>query len=336
MSISVAITHPPETLAELDEHMTACTLHGLAQNTLRNLKTHINTYVQFCMVYKLSPFPVDTLQMHRDLQYLSYQYQSIDSSMNYTSGVRTLHLLMGFEPPNPQDYLYQLTAKGVRCDKGHVVKQACPVTPELLASMLELVNVCDSKQLACWVAILLGFYSLFHKSNLVLVSGVKYNPTKQLSSASFTRYADCYVASMYWAKNIQFHDRAHDIPILPNIDRRICPVSWLDYYFSRNSGAPGDPALCYVKKGVLMPLNYSQLTEQMRDWVEKLGYPKKAFISHSLHRGGTQFLVQCGIPAHVIQLIGAWKSNTYQKYLDLSLQAHYDTMVLINASMNTL
>ena len=181
-------------------------------------------HVHFCLVYKLDLFPASSLQICRYLQFLSYQHASVDSSLNYVSGVRTLHLLLGFDLPNPHDYLFQLMAKGICRDKGHIVKQVAAISPEMLASISNLVNVKDTKQLACWISILLGFCTLFRKSNLVPVSGVKFNPHHQLTRGHFTRMQDCYVASVYWAKNIQYHDRALDIPLLTNVDFRICPV----------------------------------------------------------------------------------------------------------------
>ena len=154
-------------LKHLDQRVAQHTLHGLAVTTTRNLKTHINTYVQFCSKYQLLMFPADALQMQRYLTHLSEMHKSVDSMKNYMCGVCTLHLLLGFEPPPYDDYLYQLTVKGLRCDKGHAIRQATGMRPELLVACSLYVDPMDGWQLAAWVVLLIGFYVMVRKSNLV-------------------------------------------------------------------------------------------------------------------------------------------------------------------------
>ena len=207
------------------------------------------------------------------------------------------------------------------------------MTPEILAELSGLVNVLVTKQLVVWIGILVGFYCMFRKSNLVPCSGVKFDPTQQLCRDNFTRMKDCYLATVYWSKTIQYHDCALDIPLLENPDKRICPVFWLDYYFSVVPAHSFNAALCYYKGRNLCNLNYTQFTEQMCTWLEVLGYWKEVFSSHSLRRGRAQWAATSGISGHIIKLLGDWKSECYHWYLDMSLQARYDAMVLFNTKM---
>ena len=154
--------------------------------------------------------------------------------------MRALHKIFGFELPSADDYLYQLTVSGIRRDKGHVVCQASPMTPKLLVSMSQFVNLQDGVQYACWIAIS-GFYLLFHKANLVLDTCVTFDPTKQVTRLNLVYMKDCYIAWVYWAKTIQYHDRCLEIPMLPNPDLRLCPVFWLDRYLSSVPALLGDP-----------------------------------------------------------------------------------------------
>ena len=80
-------------------------------------------------------FPASPFQMCRYLQYLSEFHSTVDSSKNYVSGVRTLHHLLGLQPPACNDYLYKLTIQGIRRSKAHAVRQSEAMTPELLVQI---------------------------------------------------------------------------------------------------------------------------------------------------------------------------------------------------------
>ena len=238
------ISEPVELwLALLDERVAQFTLHGIAVSTTRNLKTHINAYVCFCTKYKLDPFPADTLQLCRYVAYLTDTHDSTDSIKNYVSGVCTLHMLMGFEAPAISEYLYQLTIKGIRCNKALVVWQAEPVTPEILVQCVRNVNAQEGKELTTWLAILVGFYVMVHKSNLVPTSAATFDASQQFTCGNIvkTHYGD--EAWIYWSKTIQFHDRCLQLPILPNPDVRICPVFGWTCYLGQ-----------YLQPGINLPL----------------------------------------------------------------------------------
>ena len=167
-----------ERLKNLDKRMSNSTKQGMAPGSRRNFKMHINTYIAFCTYYGLELFPADVLQERRALQYLSEFHKCVDSSKSYMGGMHALHEMFGFKPPPADDYLYQLTASGIRRDKGHVVLQAVPMMPELLATISRFVDVEDGTQFACWLAILSGFYLLLRKSNLVPDSCCSFDPLK--------------------------------------------------------------------------------------------------------------------------------------------------------------
>ena len=44
------------------------------------------------------------------------------------------------------------------------------------------------------------------------------------------------------------------------------------------------------------------------------------YSGHSFPHEGVTFALNCGVPGHYIKLQGDWLSNTYERYLDTSLQ----------------
>ena len=320
-------------LARLDRKMSSSTLHGLALSSQRNFKTHVSAYVTFCTYYGLNLFPADELQTRQYVQHLSEFHKSVDSSKGYVSSMKSLHEIFGFTPPST-DHLYQLTVNGIRRDKGHVVCQSAPVTPQMLADVALMVNTNDGVQLASWVAILAGFYLLFRKSNLVPDTCVTFSPHRQLTRSNFVRMKDCYVVKVYWSKTIQFFDRCLEIPLLPNPDLRLCPVFWLDHFFMAVPGTPHQPVFSYVKDGMVNSVSYPQLSYWLKEWARGVGYEPHLFSSHSIRRGA-QWAAQSGLPHHMIKLLDDWKSSAYEHYLNMTLQDQYDAMLLYNMSMHT-
>ena len=74
--------------------------------------------------------------------------------------------------------------------------------------------------------------------------------------------------------------------MLPNPDRRLCPVFWLDHYLSRVPANPLDPAFA-IRRGdsQMDALSYPQLTLWLKTWVERLGLDSGLFSSHGLRWG---------------------------------------------------
>ena len=307
--------------------------NGIAPTSQKNFRTHVTTYVRFCQFYGLDMFPADILQECRYVQYLSEYHKSVDSSKNYISGMRSLHEVFGFPPPSADNYLYKLTVNGIRREKGHVVKQAFPMTPDILAEISGLVNFNDGVQFAVWIAVLSGFYLMFRKSNLVPDTCIGFDMGKQLVRQNLVRMKDCYTTRVYWSKTIQFHNRCLEVPMLLNPDHSLCPVFWMDQFLAWVPAGPCNPAFVVLTGSECMSLSYPQLTFWLKAWVKQLGLDAGLFSSHSLCRGGAQWGAQSGIPHRVIKLLGDWKSQAYERYLIMMLQERYDAMLLFNMSM---
>ena len=152
-------------LALLDVEVAATKGESIKESTKRNLLTHLNSYQKFCERYLLQYFPCDNRQLCRFQQHLSKSLQSPDSVGNYLSGIQTILALLGLEVPDVKDRQMQMFSTGLKRTMDHAVKQAAPVTPQLLVSMSKVVNYRDQIEVIAWTATLLGFYMFLRKSN---------------------------------------------------------------------------------------------------------------------------------------------------------------------------
>ena len=328
------ISEIQERLKRLDEEMEQKTLKGLAGGSYKNFRVHVNAYVQFCILFGLAVFDSGVLQFRRFTTHLQRTHKSVESVKQYVSGAKKLFLLFKMPPPDISDYMYSLTLKGILREKGHIIKRASPVNPHLLASMFEFVDVNDITQMVTWVALLLGFYMFFRKSNLVPDTVGSFDYNKQLCRKNIYWWGDMYIVQVFWAKNVQFHEKELIIPLLCNPDKRICPVYWLTYMLDNIPGGPLDPALMVARKQGWGPLTYGQLTYWLRKWVKMAGLQEAMFSSHSLRRGGASWAAECGLPSHVIKMLGDWRSQSFLDYIDMTLQSKVSAMQIFTISMS--
>ena len=170
-------------LAQLDLEVTITKGESVRESTKKNLLTQLNAYQKFCNRYMLHYFPCDNRQLCRFGQHLRKTFESPDAVGNYLSGMRTILALLGLEIPDVKDRQIQMFLTGLKRTMQHAIKQAAPVTPQLLLSMSRVVNYKDKIEVIAWTATLLGFYMFLRKSNLVPDAMDKFEPIQQFRRA---------------------------------------------------------------------------------------------------------------------------------------------------------
>ena len=82
--------------------------------TLNNLTTQWVKYLVFCTYYGFNPLPVSVDNLCRYTDYLSKCLQAHGSILNYLSGVKTLHILLGESTAAFNDVVFRLAVQGVK------------------------------------------------------------------------------------------------------------------------------------------------------------------------------------------------------------------------------
>ena len=76
-------------------------------------------------------------------------------------------------------------------------------------------------------------------------------------------------------------------------------------------------------------LTYGKFTKKIKEVAKGEGYDPEHFHTHSFRIGGASALAARGVPDHVIQCVGRWKSLAFLAYIRLSTRA-------FNAAVDTL
>ena len=231
---------------------------------------------------------------------------SPDSIGNYLSGIRTILALSGLDIPDVKDRQMQMFLTRLKRDMDHTVKQAEPMTPQLLVHMSRVVNYKDKIEVIAWTAVLLGFYMFLRKSNLVPDAMDKFDALQQFQRADINLLGldRAMMCEIRWTKTIQFKQKVLRFPVLPTENKAICPVFWVHKMIQDNPGNPQDPLFLIHTPLLRLSLSANQLVYRLRKWLKLVGQDDMAFSLHSLRRGGATFAYQSDMEAEMIKLLG--------------------------------
>ena len=131
-------------------------------------------------------------------RFFSKSFKSVNSIQNYISGVKTLHLLAGFEYPSENRFSVKLLYRGLALENPHLPHRASPITPDILLQMHKQLDMSNSVDVTYWCSYLFAFFLMARKSNLVPVSVKKFDPSKQLCRKNITVHRDYLVIKILW------------------------------------------------------------------------------------------------------------------------------------------
>ena len=112
------------------------------------------------------------------------------------------------------------------------------------------------------------------------------------------------------------------MPLLALPGHPLCPVTAVINYISLTSQASSSgPAFVVYCNHKLVPLSPAAFTTKLRALLPVCGVCPDHFATHSFRRGGASWALQCGLPPDVVRMLGDWKSDSYLKYIDLTMDS---------------
>ena len=312
--------------------------HSIKQSTKNNISMQLTAYEKFCERYLLNYFPCDNTQLCRFGQHLSETFQSPESVCNYMSGIGMCLALLGLEVPDVNDRQMKMFSTGLKRVMAHAVKQAEPVTPQLLIKLSKVVNFTNQVEMVAWTALLLGFYMFLRRSNLVPDTMDSFDKEQQFCRGDINLLGleQPMMVEIRWSKTIQFKQRILRLPVLPAANKIICPVFWMYHMISKIPALPQDLVLTIRTGKDKVALSANQLSYRFKKWLLLIGEDPSIFSLHSLHRGGVTFAYQSNLEGEMIKLMGDWASDTYKRYMDVSMDKRYDSMKAFVEALNRL
>lgn len=243
------------------------------------------------------------------------------SIRNYLSGVKLLHVILGYPFPDLSAHELKVTLRGIERLAQHCPLRAPPITPQLLGLLVSFGGDRDPIDVTLSCAFVFAFFLFARVSNLV--------PDARSPDDSYlclrrgdvepSHYGLCVKFS--WSKTNQFGTRVLELPLISIPDSPLCPVR-LFYLMCKLVPAPGySPLFVYLShSGVLKPVLKRQFISVLRARLRAAKVTQyHLFRGHSFRRGGTSWAFSAGLPGELIQVFGDWRSDAYKSYLDISM-----------------
>ena len=273
------------------------------------------SYFRFSARFKYHTWPVTTHLLCLYAQFLAYTFHTAKAVRAYIGGLRTLHSLLRFEPPSLKDIEVRLTLMSLAKQLNKPVKQAQPVDPQILLEFFTFLDMKKSTDLVFWSMLVIGFFAMLRKSNLMPNSRKNFDYTKLFTRAHVKFSGDIAILLVTWSKTLQYRNKILEIPLYPIPNSPLCPVTILKALLSFK-GRRSDP-LFKSRSGIM---TYAQFNKKLKWVARKAGYKINTFSSHSLRRGGATWAYRSGVPENLIKLLGDWRSEAVRQYFEFSLE----------------
>jgi integrase len=170
-----------------------------------------------------------------------------------------------------------------------------------------------------WALFTAAFFSFLRKSNLVAPSSQTFDHNRHLTRNDIKFTASGCFLRLQWSKTRQHKDGIHIVP-LPSIPHSpLCAVTAIHHYFTLVPASPDAPFFCLPTATGLAPVTASFFTSTLKRLISTLGLAAANYSPHSFRWGGATYAYQAGVPEHLLQLHGDWRSDAYKQYLTLPL-----------------
>ena len=242
---------------------------------------------------------------------------------NYLSGVKYLHISMGFDFPFYEAPELKLTLCGLEHLVKHAPSRAPPVTRSLLWALVQCSSSALAEESVFWCAFLFAFYLFARISNLVPTLAKSFDPTKHLCRGDIVVTSFGLRVTFKWCKTNQSSAKPLTLPLHSVSDPLLCPVrAYLHMCWCLPAPAAAPSFFTTRRSGSYTVVTKAQFVAVFRDRLARIGVPNPArFRGHSFRRGGATWACRYGIPDELIQIYGDWASDAYKSYLEFSEDA---------------
>lgn len=299
-----------------------------AASTRTTRGVQVVSYLKFVDEFKgiIEPYPCSNNQMCMYVVYLARRltYQSI---RNYVSALSTHFKDMGLPAVDYECHQLKKCLMGIKRVKGDYVKKATPLLPIMILKIFSTLCQVPSHT-SVRAAMLLSFRTLLRKAHVT-------ESDASLCRSDFEFKTWGMLVSVRKSKTNQFRQRVHVIPVNSLPDKRLCAVYWARRHFSECPAPANYKAFRMPKAGNSIPLSYTFYQAVIKEAAARVEIDPSNVSTHSLRRGGANFLRTVGVSVMEIKEVGEWKSDCVYQYLETSLAERLTTDLRVATVLST-
>lgn len=185
-------------------------------------------------------------------------------------------LCLEFAIPNPLDsWDVKSVLKGIKREKGQVIKQKAPITISDLRNMYKKLCLDNLNHLQLWTGALIAFFGLLRLSNIIPPHGKSAADLSiKRSAVKFTSQGITLTVSK--SKTIQYGSRTHEVilPFIPN--NVLCPTSTLTTLLGKTMDVPPSSPILSSRSsgGSVVNMSQTQFRKSLRSTLVQIGFKK--------------------------------------------------------------
>lgn len=285
--------------------------NSVAPSTWSSYATGIRQYLNFCGMFSVNPLPLSEVILENFSASLQSRvaYKTIKV---YLCGVQFWAKLHCCPVLMVDMHRLHYLLQGIRRVQGDKFKKLPrpPVTWELLQRICAFITSSEvpfNRDLYL-AAVLLAFFGLLRVSEYTAPSSSRYDSSVCLCVQDVSI---CWPRGVALVKIKQSKTDPFRVGMTVRVGvirHSLCPVLALDRYLVRRGPRPG-PLFRFQNGRFLTRANVRALLKRCLPDVPHVN-------THSFRRGGASALAAAGTPAHIIQVLGRWRSNAFTIYLD--------------------
>lgn len=295
----------------------------------------------FCSYFSLQPLPASLQTLCLYVQFLSRSMVP-PSIRNYLSGVKHMHVVLGYEFPYSSNLVLKLVFRGIERLHPHVPQRAPPILPEHLLAISCILDWHDLSQVTTFTIALFLFLTLSRLGNILPSSHSKFSRKLHLCFSDVSVSSFGLLIKFRHTKTIQLGKRQLLVPVLRVNGSRLCLTSSFEHMlnlFHINNIFPGPKSspFLHIHNRKLVSVTKQSFITQFRSLLQTAGVANSSqYRGHSFRRGGASHAFRAGLPCEIIKVYGDWKSEAYQVYLDISLETKLSYALCISSALSTL
>ena len=309
-------------------HAEAVELHAdaLAETTKAKYEQYEVYWVRFLLVFHLLAFlctPTEgVLELYVAWLARSVQYGAVRT---YLQGLQRFLKARGWVGHFSDFWNLQQVLAGLRRRASAVVRKL-PITPFMLSQVYAVLVHTSDMEVMMFTAMLVAFGAFLRKANVCAASDSISHVQKALLRKDvvldLSNY--CIHVALRFRKNAQYGEAAHKVAMAGCRGHILDPVWWWCEYTRRVPAAESEAAFGFMEGERYVPLTHSVFVQWVKTLISRAGFNAAGYSGHSFRRGAATFSFLVGLPEFLIKEMGAWRSQVYQVYLELSLPQKLD------------
>ena len=292
----------------------------------------------FCIYFQLPALPVSLHTLCLYVQFLSRSLAPT-SIRNYVSGVKHLHIVLGYDFPFSGNLLLKLVFRGIERLNPHVPLRAPPVFPCHLAAVASIIDWSSLHDVTVYSVALFLFMTLARLGNTVPPSPKAFSHKRFLCSSDISLSSLGVLVTFRHTKTIQLGKRRLTVPVLRVPNSPLCLATSLHrmQLLQLHHGIHPQarmPLFLVPRKTRFVSLSKSQFLTSIKALFARVSVPFASELrGHSFKRGGASHAFRSGLPCELIKIYGDWKSDAYRLYLDISMDTKLTYASRISAAL---